>query len=536
MNYKRALENYERLFRRFGPCCVDTQLSDVAEIVFCSPRHARNLLHQLTDMDWIDWQAAPGRGKRAKITCKIEPTDACYQLVDQLMAQGKTEAAIKLMDFNDRKLSTELQHYLASSLDRSQSAIRIPFHRQLKSLHPHLAFERTERHLILQIFQRLTQYKNDKVMPDLAHHWWSNSTGDEWTFHLRPSVFFHNQSELSAKDIKASLLWLARRPFWQQLYGHITGIDIISSTTVTIRLSHPDWCLPRLLARPEASIMSSATINAATVQDGPVGSGPFFPDVVSTRMLRLKRNPSYVGQLALAPVIEIWFHNEWEDLKECREHLIFLEQHQPVYTVSRSGGGIFYMLTTNRECRDNPVIADIGGLLLGNPADKPIKGNIHIAVENNNDGRKQAEEIKAAQDSDSELTFSSRCINDSNSSEDVLLGAIRTEGCKITSLRYFFQCDMNWQAILTEAEYQLFRSQLLETQLQPIEKKALDMLVGLLDWLEEIKVIRRLNAKGFSITAPIKLQGLEVNHVGWCDFSTLWINDTPEQTALVQTV
>ncbi|MCG7587190.1 hypothetical protein MHN01_16285, partial [Photobacterium sp. OFAV2-7] len=91
--------------------------------------------------------------------------------------------------------------------------------------------------------------------------------------------------------------------------------------------------------------------------------------------------------------------------------------------------------------------------------------------------------------------------------------------------------DMNWKAILTETEYQQFKCKLLESQLQPLEKQALDMLLGLLDWLEELKVIRRLKAKGFSITAPIKLQGLEVNHVGWCDFSTLWINDTPELTA-----
>ena len=59
---KRKLELYEDLFQKMGPGTNKVTIEQIATAFMCSERHTRTLLKQMSEMNWLTWAPARGRG------------------------------------------------------------------------------------------------------------------------------------------------------------------------------------------------------------------------------------------------------------------------------------------------------------------------------------------------------------------------------------------------------------------------------------------------------------------------------------------
>ncbi len=112
---KRKLELYEGLFKKVGPGANKITIGDIASAFNCSDRHARTLLKQMSENNWLTWHPIKGRGQKGELNCHIEPIQACYQAVDIAIEQEKYELAHQLIGFNGRDVAFGLKHYLGQA-------------------------------------------------------------------------------------------------------------------------------------------------------------------------------------------------------------------------------------------------------------------------------------------------------------------------------------------------------------------------------------------------------------------------------------
>jgi MarR-like DNA-binding transcriptional regulator SgrR of sgrS sRNA len=524
MNNKKKLETYELLFKYFGPGESETTLADVAAALGCTSRHARTLLQQMSALEWLVWQPEPGRGKRSLLVCNQEPINACYQMMGDALEAGKHESVFKLAGFNDRHVSSELKKYLISSTQHDSQAIRIPFHREIKTLHPHYAFDRTERHLILHVFQRLTEDDFGEIKPSLAHHWESDEEGMNWTFYLQSGVQYQDQTPMKVDDIVISLQVLINNPYWRSLYEHIESIDVLSPESIRISLSRPDWHLAALLGRSEASIMPSQYGRLIINPEAPVGSGSFMIDIASSRLFRLKRNNNYSGKSALIENIELWIHPDWAKDKLCSEGSFFLDQPEQTYITTCNDVGYFYMMIKKPQLRDRIVSKAIIDVL---QEKRLILGEIHYPItfsyDDNNECRYYAQLLDQALANHQHVTSTCVSFGEQPKEADISLGGIRIEGCSLTSLLAFFYTYSLWSQILSQPLYQKLLALLHQAQATQDKQQAEGVLRSILTWLSDDRILTMIRQESFKLTAPLKIQGIRVNNVGWCDFSKLWV-------------
>jgi len=72
----RILNKLNQFQRLWQPSQGETQQITVMELAarcFCSERHVRTLLHQLSDAGWLQWRAQAGRGKRGELHFLLSP-------------------------------------------------------------------------------------------------------------------------------------------------------------------------------------------------------------------------------------------------------------------------------------------------------------------------------------------------------------------------------------------------------------------------------------------------------------------------------
>jgi peptide/nickel transport system substrate-binding protein len=135
---------------------------------------------------------------------------------------------------------------------------------------------------------------NQQLHPMLAESWEVSDTFQQIAFKLRKGVLFHTGRELTAEDVKWSLLRIQDPRIGSVLTGRmadVTGIETPDKYTVIVKAARP-WV--------EAFDLFEQTniIDPVTFQtDGlsrPTGTGPFvFAEYAQGDHLRLTRNPNY---------------------------------------------------------------------------------------------------------------------------------------------------------------------------------------------------------------------------------------------------
>ncbi|MFC5080814.1 HTH-type transcriptional regulator SgrR [Vibrio thalassae] len=522
---KRKLELYENLFKQLGPGEHCITIGTIADYFQCSERHSRTLLKQMQTKQWLSWNPARGRGLRGTLVCLQEPIDACYKEVERATVKGNYDMAHKLIGFNDRNVASGLKQYLTHATTASEDTIFAPFHRTLSWLHPHHTMERTERHLIHEVFQTLVNLKGSELTGGISHAWESDDNKTLWTFYLRSGVFFHDQSPVTTSDVVESLKALTVSPYWRALYDHIADINSHTANQIQITLKHSDPHLPKLLSRAEASIMPKQFIYRAERHFKPIGSGPFVVEVSSEKLLRLKRNPTFSGQSALVEHIELWIHKEWAEDKKCAENFFFLSDEQVQYTAATSDIGYFFLLINNKslqnECFQNSLERLFNGQL-----DAPIPCDRHIdfCFENNNENRWFSRKLTSALKQQGITSVGTQVVyGHPAAKQDLAIGGIRLEGDRTTSLLAFFKLYPYWQANLTWKQQDHLKQTLSVVRSEVDTSKQKQTIDELLTWLHNNRVLTIIRSEDLSLSIPSRIRGVEINSIGWCDFSKLWI-------------
>ncbi|GAA1811107.1 ABC transporter substrate-binding protein [Nesterenkonia flava] len=117
--------------------------------------------------------------------------------------------------------------------------------------------------------------ESGEIVPALAEEF-EDEDFQTYTFHLREGLTFHDGTDLTSEDVKATLEHLADPDTVAKLYPVTQGIESIETPderTVIVHLEEPDAAFLSYLADVSGAILPSETIG----NDGPtyVGAGPF---------------------------------------------------------------------------------------------------------------------------------------------------------------------------------------------------------------------------------------------------------------------
>ena len=121
-----------------------------------------------------------------------------------------------------------------------------------------------------------------KLKPDVAESWTVSPDGLTYTFKIRPGISFHDGTQLTSKDVKATFDRIRNPPagivsIRKELFADIESIEAPDPATVVMKLREPDASFLDTLALPYNCLYSAdrlaedANFPAKTV----MGSGPF---------------------------------------------------------------------------------------------------------------------------------------------------------------------------------------------------------------------------------------------------------------------
>ncbi|WP_413730020.1 SgrR family transcriptional regulator [Sodalis sp. RH22] len=308
MNGLRREHQYLRLLALFPSRDVTTTIQALADGLCCSKRHMRALLSQMQAAGWLQWQASPGRGHKARLRLLRSEHQLLVAKADHLLDAGDYGAAIDLLGDEKHLIASLLRTKLGYRIHDDYQSLRIPYYRTMPNLYPGTPLRRSEIHLVRQIFNGLTRINEESgaVETDLAHHW-RMIDPLHWRFFLRPGVHFHDGRVLASQDVVVSLRRCAHLP----LFSHIKRIDELGILSVIIELTQPDPLLPQLLTEPAAMILPADHAARADFAAHPVGTGPYLVSENDAWHLLMRAFDHYFGLRGLLDEIEVIV---WPDL------------------------------------------------------------------------------------------------------------------------------------------------------------------------------------------------------------------------------
>ncbi|MFA0498379.1 SgrR family transcriptional regulator, partial [Vibrio sp. 10N.222.46.A1] len=502
-NLKRKLELYEKIFQAFGPGVSHCQVNQLATLLHVSERHVQTLLKAMTAQGWIEWQASSGRSKKAQLTCLVEPIEACYQYAQTQADAGNIEQVFSTLSFNGRNAGAELQAFLSNTNSSAQNIAYIPFHRELEALHPQRVLRRTERFLVMQVCQRLTSVKHGKLSGDLAYHWQPNEDATRWHFQIRNGVHFHKGRTLEPQDIARNLNSLCQSKIWRRCYQHIDEVSASAGNVVVVKLNQPDWHLPRLLSRVEASVF-----DPSSPTDRLIGSGAFSLDIFSSKMLRLSRNSAYSHSTPILNRVELWVYPEWAQSKACAQNQVCVKLPEK---------------TTNVRGGDHYSKPEFGSTFfkIQNPA--LSKTEREFTVEDTSECQALFELLSVSGDHKTSVEYGNY-LTSYLTTKDVVLCSIIDENDPFTSWLSFFTRFPFEDLALPAEMLEKIQQGLAEIRNQPNFELAMNALLAFKHWLNATGNVVELKQEAFNLEVSEKIHGAQVNGFGWCELDQLWIN------------
>jgi len=180
------------------------------------------------------------------------------------------------------------------------------------ALDPHLVSSAALEPLALDCLDQLVVYdENSEIMPQLASSWDISEDGLTYTFHLRKGITFHNGTEFTAEDAKASIMrFLDMSPRAEDLSA-IEKVEVIDPATLEIKLSSRIHLLAQLanpkmpltmfpkevMINPDGTFLEPGGINP----DNFIGTGPFKLVERTPDCIILERFEDYVPDTAHPP-------------------------------------------------------------------------------------------------------------------------------------------------------------------------------------------------------------------------------------------
>ncbi|MEH0389020.1 SgrR family transcriptional regulator [Vibrio mimicus] len=307
--------NLLRYYARLAPlgvgCDIKTTLPELAELLFTSPRHARNLLVKLHQLGWLTWAPKAGRHHRSLLQLHIEIMQLKEQLAAKRVQIGKYEKAMAILDNDEIAFAKLLKKTSGASLQEGRLHIQLTYKRPFEPLLPHLPQRSSERFLIRQIYSCLvSSNSNGQVQPELAHHWHYDPQTWQWTFYLRPELTFHNGAAIDANTIVSLFAKLSSLETHQAELAHITDIKAPTPFKVVFNLQRPDPGFAGMISGVKYAIQPVSQLNYSQFHGGQiipvVGCGPFEVQEHTDSKLKLKAFNQFYGCRALTDRVTIW--------------------------------------------------------------------------------------------------------------------------------------------------------------------------------------------------------------------------------------
>jgi peptide/nickel transport system substrate-binding protein len=145
------------------------------------------------------------------------------------------------------------------------------------------------------------EYEMNSLVGDLAERWEPSADGKSWTFYLRKGVKWHDGSDFTARDVKASFDRVMRPPDGtvsprKAQYSRIQNIEIRDDHTIVFSVDRAWPELLYALADAQNPILPAKIIetNPKFFLDNMMGTGPFkLQTYRNLEIIELVRNPDY---------------------------------------------------------------------------------------------------------------------------------------------------------------------------------------------------------------------------------------------------
>lgn len=302
--------NLFRYYQRLMPFDVGketkTTLLEIAELLFVSPRHARSLLAQMQQHEWLSWQPKAGRNHRSTLLMNVELSALKETLAQERIKSGKYEKALSILDEDEAAFGRLLKTTSGASLQEGQLNIQLTYKRTFERVVPHQLQRSSERFLLRQIYCCLVASDNDgQVKAELAHHWRYDETKYEWTFYLRPGLTFHNGSPIDADTVVNLFNKLKLLDYYEKDLAHVETIAAPNPLKVIFTLNTPDLAFAGLISGVKYGIQPASQVNEANNRLV-VGSGPFSVIEHNENRLKLQAFEGYYSCRVLTDQVTIW--------------------------------------------------------------------------------------------------------------------------------------------------------------------------------------------------------------------------------------
>ncbi|ALR18718.1 SgrR family transcriptional regulator [Vibrio natriegens] len=302
--------NLFRYYQRLMPFEVGketkTTLHEIAELLFVSPRHARSLLAQMQQHEWLSWQPKAGRNHRSTLLMNVELSALKETLARERIKSGKYEKALSILDEDEAAFGRLLKTTSGASLQEGQLNIQLTYKRTFERVVPHQLQRSSERFLLRQIYCCLVASDNDgQVKAELAHHWRYDEAKYEWTFYLRPGLTFHNGSPIDADTVVSLFNKLKLLDYYEKDLAHVETITAPNPLKVIFTLNTPDLGFAGLISGVKYGIQPASQVNEANNRLV-VGSGPFSVIEHNENRLKLQAFEGYYSCRVLTDQVTIW--------------------------------------------------------------------------------------------------------------------------------------------------------------------------------------------------------------------------------------
>ncbi|MFM2587852.1 SgrR family transcriptional regulator [Vibrio sp. TBV020] len=308
--------NLIRYYARLVPMGVGTEIKTalpmVAELLFTSSRHARNLLNQMQQLEWLTWSPKSGRNQRSSLVLNLQMDELKNVLAAKRIMEGKYEKALSILDDDEVAFGRLLQSTSGASVREGLLHIQLTYKRPFERLVPHQLQRSSERYLIRQVYCCLVgSSATGELEPQLAHHWNYDEEALEWTFYLRPGLSFHNSSAIDGNCIAELFRQLMLLEDYVSELSHLESVHSPTQNKVVFKLSKPDQGFGGLISGVKYSIQPPNQIHQSTSRQV-IGSGPFEVTEHTQTKLCLQAFDRYYACRALTDQVTIWRLDETE--------------------------------------------------------------------------------------------------------------------------------------------------------------------------------------------------------------------------------
>ena len=188
-----------------------------------------------------------------------------------------------------------------SAMPASAADLRIGFHAEVTSADPHVHVVQN-RNVWMHVYEPLVrQDPMLRATPGLARGWRAMDP-TTWVFTLRPNVFFHDGSPMTAEDVKFSIDRARNMPGARTLRAYLKDIEavtVVDPMTIQVKTVGPSPALPDNLSLVVVLPRSIGKADEDAFSHGriAIGTGPYkFGEWVRGQRVVLVRNDKYWGE------------------------------------------------------------------------------------------------------------------------------------------------------------------------------------------------------------------------------------------------